>query len=211
MVIYGTSASKHLLTEALPAGTPCPSCSQSHQLRTSVFSRYAHVYWIPFFPIGKQSVTECGNCHQAWDDKTLPADLKAPVQTLKRETKVPYFHWAGAALIVVGIVAGVLFNAKDERANKAFLQSPQAGDIYTVHVAGEGNDKDKDSYSLLKVRSVSGNSVEVVGNEYQIENNSHPLTELNKPENYSKEPTYLTRYDLQLMQQKGELTDVDRP
>ena len=62
----------------------------------------------------------------------------------------------------------------------------------------------------MKVRGVSGNSVELVGNEYQIDN-SHPIDELNKPENYGKEPVYLTRYDLQLMQQKGELTDVDRP
>jgi hypothetical protein len=210
MVIYGTSGAKHLRTEALPASTPCPHCSQSNQLRSSIFSRYSHVYWIPFFPIGKLSVTECGSCGQAWDDKALPADLKAPVQALKGETKIPYFHWTGVALLVVGVLAGVFFYAKDERANKAYLQSPQAGDVYTVRAESE-SDKGKKSYSLLKVRSVSGNSVEVVSNEYQIEGNSHPLKELNKPENYSKDPTYLTRYDLQLMQQKGELTDVDRP
>lgn len=213
MVIYGTSAAKHLRTEPLPPGTACPSCGRPGGLRSSIFTRYAHLYWIPFFPYEKPAVTECTHCQQAWNDKGLPAELRAPVQALKQGSKAPRTHYTGLGLVTAGILAGVFFSAKDERANKSYLQSPRIGDVYTVRVDSvdsAGDPKGPAHYSLLKVRGVSGNSVELVGNDYQIDN-SHPLDELNKPENYAKEPVYVTRYDLQLMQQKGELTDVDRP
>ncbi len=209
MIIYGTSAAKHLRTEPLPFGTSCPSCGQSNSLRTSIFTRYAHIYWIPFFPYEKPTVTECARCQQTWTDKTLPAELKAPVQALKRESEVPRQHYAGMALVAAGILAGLFFWAKDERANKAYLESPQVGDIYTIRVDSVENQA-RHIYSLLKVRGVSGNSVELVGNDYQIDNSS-PLKELNKPQNWGQEPLHLTRLDLQLMQQKDKLTDVDRP
>ena len=210
MIIYGTSAAKHLRTEALPAGTACPSCAQPGGLRSGIYGRYAHIYWIPFVPVGKLALTECTHCAQAWEGKALPAPLRAPVQELKRATKAPYTHWTGAGLVGLAVLAGAFFSAKDERYNKAYLDRPQVGDIYTVRVPADSTkSSSRTSYSLLKVRGVSGNSVELVGNEYQI-NDSHPLQELNKPENYGPEPAYLTRYDLQVMQQKGELTDVDR-
>lgn len=211
MIIYGTSAARHLRTAPLPAGTACPGCGQAGGLRSSIFTRYAHLYWIPFFPYEKPAVTECTHCQQTWTDKDLPAAVRAPVLALKRASKAPRGHYSGLGLVLLAGLAGVFFSAKDERANKAYLQSPRAGDIYTVTVRlDSAGANGRQSYSLLKVRGVSGNSVELVDNEYQIDN-SHPLDELNKPENYGHEPVYLTRYDLQLMQQKGELTDVDRP
>jgi hypothetical protein len=65
-------------------------------------------------------------------------------------------------------------------------------------------------YSLLKVRQVSGNGVELVANDYQTDNR-HPLADLNEPGKYSQEPFVLTRLDLQIMRRQGKLTDVDRP
>jgi len=48
MIIYGFKGT-HLCTEALP-GAACPACLAPNSLHTSLYSRYAHVYWIPFFP-----------------------------------------------------------------------------------------------------------------------------------------------------------------
>ena len=50
----------------------------------------------------------------------------------------------------------------------------------------------------------------MVGNEYETED-SAPVTELNSPEKYSKASQSLTVLDLQIMHNKGQLTDVDRP
>ena len=93
---------------------------------------------------------------------------------------------------------------RDHYTDEALLSAPHAGDIYTVHTDSAN------MYSLLKVRQVSGNSVELVANDYQTSSSS-PLTDLNSPEKYSKEPFVITRLDLQIMRRKGQLTDVSRP
>lgn len=80
---------------------------------------------------------------------------------------------------------------------------PHAGDIYTVR------SDSSQMYSLLKVRQVGGNIVELVANEYETEN-ATPINSLNAPSRYSKEPFTLTFLDLQIMRRKGQLTDVDR-
>ena len=84
------------------------------------------------------------------------------------------------------------------------MAAPHAGDIYTVHSPG-----DSTKYSLLKVLSAGGNSVEVLLNEYET-TSSYPIDELNAPAKYSHESQSLTVLDLQIMHNKGQLTDVDR-
>ena len=203
MIFYGTNGAL-VRTVPLPGAT-CPACSTRDSLSLSVFSRYAHIYWIPLFPYSKPAVVQCGHCQQAWDAKALPAHLQEPVLALKKETRAPWWHWSGLALMVVGIAVAGFASTQDARANKAYLAAPRAGDIYTIRSLG-----DSTKYSLLKVLSAKGNTVELAANEYEIDNR-HPLDELNQPEKYSKEPISMTQFELQIMQNKDKLVDVDRP
>lgn len=202
MIFYGTNGT-HLRTEMLPH-LACPACEAPNTLRVSLFGRYAHVYWIPFVPYAKLAAVQCGACQAAWENKALPPTVAPAVRTLKKQTPQPYWSWAGLTL-VAGIAAfGALHSIRDTHTDEALLISPRAGDIYTVR---------SDSahlYSLLKVRQVSGNAVELLANEYQTDNSS-PINSLNTPDKYSKEPVIITRLDLQIMRRKGELVDVDRP
>lgn len=204
-VYYGTKGT-HRLTAAVP-GVACPACGTPNALRASVYSRYAHIYFIPFFPIGKPALAQCEHCQQVFEEKDMPADsLRPAVQTLKAQTKHPIWAWLGAVAIAGLVVMGIVNGARDTRENQAYLQAPRAGDVYTVRQDSSGTAQ----YSLLKVQSVSGNSVELVQNQY-VTNSSHPIDNLNEPSRYSAEPFTLTRFDLQIMQQKGQITDVDRP
>ena len=202
MIIYGTNGA-HVRTAQLP-GVTCPGCATSNTLQLSVFSRYAHIYWIPLFPYSKPTVTQCSHCQQAWEEKTIPSELRNLAQTLKKETRAPLLHWAGLAIVAALIGWGAVAGMWDGRENKSFLAAPRVGDIYTVREKeGEGD------YSLLKVVSVKGPTVDVVPNEYQIDNN-HPIDKLNAPAKYSKKSFALSKFELQIMQNKGLLTDVDR-
>ncbi|GAA4364851.1 hypothetical protein GCM10023185_34690 [Hymenobacter saemangeumensis] len=201
MIFYGTNGSL-VRTEALP-GYSCPSCATADTLQLSVFSRYVHIYWIPVLPYSRPLVASCTHCAQAWEGQGLPAELREPAQLLKKTTRHPYAHWAGLALIFLLISGGAVASKLDDRADKALLAAPKAGDIYTVRT------KDN-NYSLLKVVSAGGTAVELVANEYEIDNNS-PLDELNSPDKYSKESFSLTRFDLQIMREKDEITEIDRP
>ena len=203
MILYGTKGA-HLRTAPLP-DTSCPACTIPNQLKASVYSRYAHVYFIPSFPLSKTAVTQCDHCQQVWEEKTLPTELHPAVRELKKSTRFPLWTWAGVAVFVLGLAGAAIAGRYHERDRVAWLAAPQAGDIYTVHSPG-----DSTRYSLLKVVSAKGNTVEVVGNEYETDDSS-PVTELNSPEKYSKESESLTVLDLQIMHNRGQLTDVDRP
>lgn len=202
MIIYGTNGA-HVRTAPLPDAA-CPGCATSGTLQLSVFSRYAHIYWIPLFPYSKPAVLQCGHCQQAWEEKHVPSELREPARTLRKETRAPLWHWSGLGVLAALIGWGAIASSQDARANAAYLAAPHVGDIYTVR------EKEGDrNYSLLKVVSVKGPTVDVVPNEYQI-NNSHPIDELNEPAKYSKKSFALSKFELQIMQNKGQLTDVDR-
>lgn len=201
MIIYGINGT-HLLTTALPH-EPCPACNVPGHLAVSVFSRYFHIYAIPLLPYSKPVAIQCQRCQQVWDD-AVPAALQTPIRELKRDARAPWWHWVGLVLVGLGIAWGVTTSTRNAQQDDTYLKSPQAGDIYTVR-----DDENATDYSLLKVVSAKGNTVEVVANEYSI-NNSEPLQELNAPFRYSKESFSLTLLELQIMHNKGQLTDVHR-
>ncbi|RYY18910.1 MAG: hypothetical protein EOO36_07070 [Cytophagaceae bacterium] len=147
---------------------------------------------------------QCHFCPAGWENKALPASVAPAVRALRRHTSYPYWSWAGLATVVALLTFGFLAGIRDHHTDEALLQVPRAGDIYTVRTDSAGR------YSLLKVRRVGGNNVELVANDYQVDNNS-PLHDLNSPEKYGKEPFTLTRLELQIMRRKDQLTDVDRP
>ena len=202
MILYGSKGA-HLRTAPLP-GTGCPACTAQNSLTASVYSRYAHVYYIPFFPVNKVAVAQCGHCQQAWNEKSLPPELQPTVRELRKSTRFPLWHWAGVALLVLGLAGAFIAGRYHERDRVAWLAAPHTGDIYTVHSPG-----DSTKYSLLKVVSARGNTVEVATNEYETDDSS-PVTELNSPEKYRNASESLTLLDLQIMHNKGQLTDVDR-
>ena len=203
MIFYGFKGA-HLRTAPLPAGTSCPACATPDSLKASVYSRYAHVYWIPFFPFSKSALAQCEHCQQGWEEKTLPAELQPAVRALKKSTRFPLWNWAGVGVLVLGLAGASVAGRYHERDRVAWLAAPHAGDIYTVHSPG-----DSTKYSLLKVVSAKGNTVEVVGNDFETDDSS-PISDLNAPEKYGKESQSLTVFELQIMHNQGQLTDVDR-
>lgn len=202
MIIYGTNGT-HLRTDALPSPA-CPACGTGNALRTSIFSRYAHVYWIPLFPYQKVAVVQCGAC--GWDTTAPPTELAPAVRDLKEQVNYPFWTWSGLAALALLLLGGYFLSIRDHRQDEALLESPRSGDIYTVR----SDSANTHAYSLLKVRRVSGNSVELLANKFQT-GDSNPFPELDKGGCYNSEPFIITRLDLQIMRKKGELTDVDRP
>ena len=206
MIIYGTKATLRR-TEAAP-GLTCPACSTTDQMWLNVFSRYAHVYWVPLFPFSKPAVAHCAHCKGTWAEKELPAEaaeLKQAAELLRQHTTAPWWQWSGLVVLALGLVVALVAGRRHDQDSATFLAAPRAGDIYTVHDSDTAR-----RYSLLKVVAAHGNTVELVANNYDIDDR-HPLEELNQTDKYSKEPFTLTQLDLTIMRNKGQLTDVDRP
>ena len=205
MIIYGTNGT-HVRTEPLP-GVVCPACATPDQMQGRVFSRYVHVYWVPLLPYTKPAVAVCQHCQHAWEHNELPAEATALKQALhqqKKSVRAPWWHWSGAVLLALGIGWAVDASAQDKRNDAAFLAAPRPGDVYTVR------DDSTRNYTLYKVVDTHANTVDLAVNRYETDN-SLPYGKLNQPDYYDSTTFTLTQLDLNIMHNKGVLTEVDRP
>ncbi len=100
MIIFG-SRGTHLYSEEVSA-IECSHCGQQTKHCISVFGRYAHVFWIPFFPMGKKGVSECNHCMRTLAPNEMSASLKLAYQKVSSATSTPFWYWSG--LILVGVL-----------------------------------------------------------------------------------------------------------
>ncbi|GAB2967521.1 hypothetical protein GCM10027048_42810 [Hymenobacter coalescens] len=201
MIIYGHN-STHLRSGPVPAAC-CPACGTPESLRMSVFGRYAHVYWIPLFGIGKTGGVQCGRCRCALRHDELPEPLQPHFSALKARTHAPLWHFAGLLLLGLAALGSPAVDAWQHHRDEQRLAHPHVGDVYYIRAEEPGY------YTLLKVVEVNGNSVRLRSNHYETDLEAE-VDDLDLPKNYDAEPFDLTQFDLQIMQQQQELLAVVR-
>ena len=198
MIIYGTrnkELAKELITDK------CPNCGTQNSMEMHVFQKYAHVFWIPFFPMSKSGVSQCDHCKQVLKVKEMPQGLQQSYETLKAQTKTPPWTFAGLALLV-GLIALLIVNdkKKDER-NANLILSPKVGDIFEIKTVER-------QYTLYKVDAVEGDSVFVRVNNYETDKISGINALKNK--SYSDERYGFSKPAIQEMLRQGEILNIDR-
>jgi hypothetical protein len=199
MIFYG-SKGVHLHSEQA-GGIKCSNCEQHSTHTISIFGKYAHVYWIPFFSIGKKGVSECNHCKITLEPKEMSEPLRLAYKNAKGNAKSPIWHWSGIGVIaaIIGLVA---FNSSQhEKDVIVYINNPQLGDVYEY--------KPNDFYSLLKVTSVSQDSVFVIANNYEMEMQSS-LYKIDKESNYTTEPYGISKERIKELFESKEILDVDR-
>jgi hypothetical protein len=107
-MIYGTRG-KHLGSFQVK-DIPCPYCEHVELQNMSIFGRYAHVMWIPLFPIGKTPVAECTRCKRTYDGADFSEKMHLIGGELGSRVKSPTWMWAGLMLIAGLVVLGAVFN-----------------------------------------------------------------------------------------------------
>jgi len=201
MIIYGTK-SKQLAAELL--NDKCTSCGTQHSTDMHVFQKYAHVYWVPMFPLGKTAVSQCDHCKLILKHNEMPASLKSSYEDVKSRTKTPIWMFAGLAIIGVLIAIGAIASSNDDKRNIQLVSAAQPGDFYEVKL----NYK---SYTLYKVDQVKGDSVYVRMLDYET-NKQSGLSDLKKKSDhdYAEETVGYSVKELKKMVEDGDIVDVDR-
>jgi hypothetical protein len=198
MIVYG-SRSKELAKDILT--DLCPNCGKQNSIDMHVFQKYAHVFWIPIFPMGKTGVCQCDHCKQVLSLKEMPASLVISYNNLKEKAKTPIWMFSGLALLAILITIGIISGKKNDEKNAKLILSPKAGDIFEIKVSDN-------QYTLYKVNEVLGDSVFVQINDYE----TNKVTGLNdlKKEAYSEEVMGFSKAELKQMLEKGEIIDIER-
>ena len=200
MIIFGRG-STHLKSEHLKQ-ISCPHCQSQDTVDISVYGNYAHVFWIPTFPIGKQGVSQCQHCKQTLKEKEMPDQFKQAFKAFKSTLKTPFWHFSGLLLIAV-LIGWISYSGnQNDKANGAYIQAPLQGDVYEFKT-------DDGNYTLAKVVAVYDDSLEVVFNQYEI-NKASKLYTLNEPENYVDDSYIISKDDLVGLFEEGDILDVER-
>ncbi len=171
----------------------------------NVFQRYAHIFWIPFFPLAKTGVSRCDNCQQVLNLKQMPAMVKLGYDNLKIQTKTPWWHFSG--IFLIALIAGAVTISQKQKAEKVskLVLSPKKDDIFEVKVK-------EDVYTAYKVAKVEGDTVYFFANKLQT-NRQDGLSDLvdKGPGGFATDSIYpLSKSTLLEMNKKEEIIDIDR-
>lgn len=101
MIIFGTSKERTKYSEHLNSSR-CPHCHQQNTMTAHVFMRYAHVWYIPFFPVGKRLVATCSHCKAGYELKELPGNEAAQGRLVLAKARYPLSYWS--ILIVIALL-----------------------------------------------------------------------------------------------------------
>jgi hypothetical protein len=200
MIIYGSKAttinSTHLIVEK------CSNCQTQGSIIIGVYSKYAHIFWIPMFPIGKVGLSQCEHCKQVLKVKEMPADIKSQYHQLSAQSKVPMWQFAGLLIVGLIIVYSIITGNVEKKNEKQYLQIPLSGDVYEFKTK-LGN------YSTWILKNVTKDSLGISLNNYAI-TKSTGFYKIEKPENYSDSIVWISKADVSKMYSEGRIYSILR-
>ena len=161
MIIFYGWKSKTLKQTPLEK-VACSHCGHEHTHLT-IFSKYVHIFWVPFFPYGKNATVSCSNCGHVAEEKNMAPEFLETVKKLKHAVPTPKYLFAGLGLAV--IFSGFMFFQipKDNAMETEYLEHPVIGDVYKLKDLEEPSEY---KYFLWKVAMIADDSVYVTPNSY---------------------------------------------
>jgi hypothetical protein len=200
MIIYGTRAThqKSIILER----ENCTHCNTKGTVLLSVFAKYAHVFWIPFFPLGRRAVSQCQHCKHVLETSQMPQDYKNYYETIKAEIKVPIWQFAGLAVVALIIIFSVYSSGETRKNTELYAASPVTKDKYEIKT-------ESSSYTYYLVDEVRGDSVVFSVNQYEVTKASG-LYKLDIPQNYIPGVLVYSKADIKGMLADGTIREIIR-
>lgn len=200
MIFYGTNSSR-LKDGQLPNVT-CPNCETQTSMTYSVFGKYAYLYWIPVFPMGKVNVLECNHCKRTYKLTELPEQIQRKFET-EKHTGIPLLHFSGLAIIVLAIAYFTYSNSKHKEDEAEFIKTPAIGDVYSIKSESPGH------FTTMKVTEVKDDSIYVVFNDYEIDKRS-AIYKIDKASNYGDYIDGYTKEEIVSLYENKTIYNIDR-
>lgn len=200
MIFYGTNSSR--LKDGQLQNVTCPNCDNQTSMTYAVFGKYAYIYWIPLFPMGKVNVLECNQCKKTYKLSELPEQIKKKFE-LEKHTGIPFLHFSGLAIIALVIGYFSYSSSRNEALNAEFIAEPAIGDVYSTNSDSPGQ------YTTMKVTTVTKDSIYVVLNDYEIDKKS-AIDEIDINANYTTFTAGYTKSQISAMFTNKSIFEVDR-
>lgn len=188
MIFYGTRSSS--IKNGVIRNVTCPHCQTNTGMNYTVFGKYAHLYWIPFFPIGKQQILECNHCKATYELKNLPEAIRQKFHKEQEQNpaKTPIAHFSFSIIIGLIIVFAFFSGLKTDSDSKDYSENPKVGDVF-FETTNSGK------YSTSRVIKVTKDSVFVLVNNMEIEKKSS-VDKINIDSNFTTAKDGYTRKEI---------------
>ncbi len=172
MIVYGQNHFK--IKSFTPQELRLPKEEGLNDIDIQVRQRYAHLFWIPFFPIGKLY------CFKRLGDDNLyelPEDIKRSIQyTYEQDIKTPWYSYS---LIILALSIGLWYYTEnkfdeakyenrfylEQAEKKMMIKYPTTGDSYSFKVYNNETESSYNSTSIiLQVNSYDEDTIEFISN-----------------------------------------------
>ncbi|MGI9544475.1 MAG: zinc-ribbon domain-containing protein [Cyclobacteriaceae bacterium] len=208
MIIYGSNE-RDILSKELPHQS-CQNCQTKGSIVAQVNQRYAHVFWIPIFPVGKPVYSICSNCKQVLKKKEMDESLKREVMDAKSESRTPLYSFAGLGILVLLVAFFTYQSAQTDNKESGYLSEPKVEDVYVIETREEG----KKAYYFGKVAALAGDTVYLNYSNYVVyrrpTNSNYKKNLQEKSDFYNPVEYYLLANELASLHQSDSLVSVFR-
>ncbi|MDD2983695.1 MAG: hypothetical protein PHQ74_09930 [Crocinitomicaceae bacterium] len=134
----------------------CENCSACKQ-RFSVYQAYYHLFFIPIYPASQKSIkTICLNCKDSFNEQKVLHYLA--------KTKTPFYLYTGLILFASLFISVIYSNINTQNKKQEYAENPKVNDVYLMNKKDED---DNSSYFFVKIKRISGDTVEVIHNAYE--------------------------------------------
>jgi hypothetical protein len=180
MIFYGTRSSN--IKNGELRNVTCPHCQTNVSMNYSVYSKYAHIYWIPFFPIGKTNIIECRSCKASYDLATVDQSIKEKFKKEQEQNpaKTPLTHYSLLMGIGVLMILGTISVFKDSSDTEEFAKNPKVGDVF-YEALSNGH------FSTSKITKITKDSILVLQNNKESVEKKNVSTQSAEEANFTME------------------------
>lgn len=105
-VIHGVKDSIIGMDEFL---VKCPACEAHQWADVMVISNYAHIYYLPLFPVDKAANVICQNCGLRRYNISFNKTLISDYDEVKKGFRHPWINYSGITLIAA-LIAGTIIS-----------------------------------------------------------------------------------------------------
>lgn len=201
MIFYGSNSSR--IKDGQINNVICPNCDTNTSMTYAIFGKYAYIYWVPLFPMGKENILECNNCHKTYNLNELSDTIKTKFEFEKQGAGIPIWYFSGIGVIAL-LIGLISYNSAQNSAdNELYIQEPIIGDVYSLNIEGSS------FYTTMKVSEVSADSVSVIYNDYEIDQKSG-IDRIDKEKNYTDALDKYSKEELVFYFDEGFIYDIER-
>lgn len=148
-IYYGTRGKVH--EDNNFKSDPCDNCGSSSFTLLTVL-KYFHIYWIPFFSLGRKHTLICTKCGK--NINKFDADTKRDIKNSEKQPKISIFHFSGIFLVIAGIIASIISSNIDQKNTAEYVKSLQPNDYIVFDIGkmyGEEAVENNYKYGIIKI------------------------------------------------------------